>query len=368
MVVRAVAGARPHDLAVLEIENWYDEKGAHVLGITRLRIFALEYATGGGILESPALASCRPEGEAMLRRLVADLADIPGVEIEIAVDEATSGWPQRTHCRHVTSTDRVQPTWDDLMSASDAIWPIAPETDGILAELTERAKRRQRRVLGSPSGTVRLAGSKRATAEHLEKHGLPVVPTYMFQAAPGLPSSTTGWVVKPDDGTGGEGTLHLATGAELRRWCTEHGDDSDAVIQRFVPGVSISISMLAQRGRAWILACNRQDVRREGNGFSYQGGWVGGAEELRPKLTPIAEAIAEALPQLWGYVGVDLIATPAGPVILEINPRLTTSYVGLRASAGLNPAAMVLRLLDKSLPSLIQPIAPRVVRVEARPP
>jgi predicted ATP-grasp superfamily ATP-dependent carboligase len=332
-----------------------------------LRIFALEYATGGGILESPALASCRPEGEAMLRRLVGDLADIPGVEIEIAVDEATSGWPQNARCHHVTSADRVHPTWDEIMSASDAIWPIAPETGGILADLTARAEQRQLRVLGSPSGVVRLAGSKRATSEHLATHGLPVVPTYSFQAAPDLPPSTTGWVVKPDDGAGSEGTLHLATTQELRRWCSDCRDEA-AVIQPFVPGIPISISMLAQRGRAWILACNTQDVRREGNEFSYYGGWVGGAEELRPLLTPIAEAVAEAMPQLWGYAGIDLIATPAGPVILEINPRLTTSYVGLRASIGLNPAEIVLRLLDEPLPSLIRPIAPRVVRVEARAP
>jgi predicted ATP-grasp superfamily ATP-dependent carboligase len=47
---------------------------------------------------------------------------------------------------------------------------------------------------------------------------------------------------------------------------------------------------------------------------------------------------------LWGYAGIDLILTAGGPVILEINPRLTTSYVGLRQATGENPATLMLDL------------------------
>ena len=106
----------------------------------------------------------------MLRTLVTDLADIPEVEIEIAVDAATSAaWPPRVRCHSIVSADRVDPTWDEILSTSDTIWPIAPETGGLLAALTERAEQRQRKVLGSPSGAVRLTGSKLATAQHLAK-------------------------------------------------------------------------------------------------------------------------------------------------------------------------------------------------------
>jgi predicted ATP-grasp superfamily ATP-dependent carboligase len=53
---------------------------------------------------------------------------------------------------------------------------------------------------------------------------------------------------------------------------------------------------------------------------------------------------------LWGYVGVDLVLADAGPIVLEINPRLTTSYCGLRDALGINPAALV---LDGTLVSLV---------------
>ncbi len=48
---------------------------------------------------------------------------------------------------------------------------------------------------------------------------------------------------------------------------------------------------------------------------------------------------------MWGYVGVDIILTERGPVVLEVNPRLTAAYAGLHASIGCNPAGLVIDLL-----------------------
>jgi len=58
--------------------------------------------------------------------------------------------------------------------------------------------------------------------------------------------------------------------------------------------------------------------------------------------------VAQAIPGLWGYVGIDLVDTADGPQVIEINPRLTTSYCGLASALGINPAARVLALLDHS--------------------
>jgi len=44
-------------------------------------------------------------------------------------------------------------------------------------------------------------------------------------------------------------------------------------------------------------------------------------------------------------VGIDLVRTEQGLVMLEINPRLTTSYAGLRRALGVNPAGLVLASL-----------------------
>ncbi len=53
-----------------------------------------------------------------------------------------------------------------------------------------------------------------------------------------------------------------------------------------------------------------------------------------------------------GYLGVDLILGPQGVSVIEVNPRLTTSYVGLRRVIRENLAGLIARAaLGRALPS-----------------
>jgi hypothetical protein len=62
----------------------------------------------------------------------------------------------------------------------------------------------------------------------------------------------------------------------------------------------------------------------------------------------LARAAVETLPEPTGYLGIDLVLGPdpggAEDMVIEVNPRLTTSYVGLRVAAadGVNLAAAML--------------------------
>jgi hypothetical protein len=54
---------------------------------------------------------------------------------------------------------------------------------------------------------------------------------------------------------------------------------------------------------------------------------------------------------LRGYVGVDLVLAHDKPYVVDVNPRLTTSYAGLRRVAQFNIAeAMVNAVLNQKLP------------------
>ena len=60
----------------------------------------------------------------------------------------------------------------------------------------------------------------------------------------------------------------------------------------------------------------------------------------------LADRALAAMPPALGYVGVDLVLGKAGDGLedycIEINPRLTTSYVGLRAATDDNLAFAML--------------------------
>jgi len=79
------------------------------------------------------------------------------------------------------------------------------------------------------------------------------------------------------------------------------------------------------------------------------------AAAQRAALEPLARAIAGTMPGLAGYVGVDLIQTPLGPVIVEVDPRLTTAYVGLAEALDINVAAAVLGVFDQVLAPAPEP-------------
>jgi predicted ATP-grasp superfamily ATP-dependent carboligase len=121
--------------------------------------------------------------------------------------------------------------------------------------------------------------------------------------------------------------------------------------------------MLAQGGAGWLLSCNLQRITRAQDRLHYCGSRVGGAEHRRAAPEPLAAAIAAALPGLWGYVGVDLVDGVDGPMVVDVNPRLTTSYVGLADSLSGNPAGWVLGLRDRDLGVLRRPLAPRAIEV-----
>ncbi len=66
------------------------------------------------------------------------------------------------------------------------------------------------------------------------------------------------------------------------------------------------------------------------------------ADELAVRSVEIAARAVASLPRPLGYLGVDLVlgSDPRGAedTVIEINPRLTTSYVGLRALCQANLA------------------------------
>jgi tyramine---L-glutamate ligase len=111
--------------------------------------------------------------------------------------------------------------------------------------------------------------------------------------------------------------------------------------------VPASLCLLCRGGDARLLSCNLQRIAVANDEFHLLGCIVNGMTDGQMRYARMARAIAAAVPDLWGLVGVDFIASEQGPLLLEINPRLTTSYAGLKSSLGENPAALVLELIEE---------------------
>ncbi len=305
------------------------------------QIFVYEHLTGGGKLgqDLPPQSLLR-EGQAMVTALAADFAALPDVAVTITRDARQEGI-SIPNCRVLkeSSAPEAATRFLDLAAESDWTVLIAPEFDGILLERC-RMVETVGRLLGSLSAMVELASDKHATVQWLHSHGIPAPKGIRLQAGGTLPSDFRyPAVLKPIDGAGSMNVERIErANAPLVR-VTE-----PSCLEVYHAGTPASVAVISgTKGRCILRPC-RQRLSDDGK-FSYLGGELP-LPEMDARARWLAERVADALPEALGYWGIDLVlgADAASDVVIEINPRLTTSYVGLRAAAKGNLAQAMLRL------------------------
>ncbi len=253
--------------------------------------------------------------------------------------------------------------WSRLIADAQAVWPIAPETDGALTELSALVLALERLLLGSTPDAIRVTASKFKTLRRLNVAKIPTVPGSRIWETP--MHAQSGYVLKPDDGAGAADTRYFETFPALQGWLDGQHHDRAFMVQPFMDGEIASLSVLFLDGRAELLTCNRQTVALEQSAFHLETIEIATLESRRPAFTALAEKLAAAFPGLWGYAGIDVICQGDDILVLEINPRLTTSYVGLHESLGVNPAQLVLDLATGAgLPHLTGHPAPVTITLQ----
>jgi predicted ATP-grasp superfamily ATP-dependent carboligase len=324
-----------------------------------LKLLVFEYINGGGCAGHELSTSLQREGALMLQTLLNELKSLKQVQLTITLDRRCHAieLPEDCEVFWVDETTSLMDSLRSLLSACDAFWPIAPESDGILTELAHLAEDCQVPMLLSDAATVALCSDKRATYQALLAANLLVVETRLLvDCLHGPPFETL--VVKPIDGVSCVDSRIIENSMDYLAWIHSLRNPEAYVVQPFVAGEAKSWSALFKAGRAWLLSCNRQQVVINDHGFSLQACEVNVDRPWPEHYQAIIDKVALALPGLWGYVGIDFIDTQSqGPMILEINPRLTTSYVGLGRSMVLNVAEQVLGLRDAE-PCIPQSVSP----------
>jgi predicted ATP-grasp superfamily ATP-dependent carboligase len=222
-----------------------------------------------------------------------------------------------------------------LLGECEAALVIAPETGGELARLSAAVEAAGVRLLGSRPAAVTAAGDKAECARRFLAAGLPAPRT---QAVPrahlAAAAQAFGYplVLKPRDGVGCEGVSLAAGPADLEQAqniLPNTAPDEPILLQSYLSGVHASVSLLAVEGQARPLSLNGQKIE-PGAPFTYRGGVVPLEHRLAERTFEVAQAAAALIPGLQGYLGIDFVLTEQEAWVIEINPRLTTSYLGLR--------------------------------------
>ena len=312
-----------------------------------MRLFITEFISGGGLANHPLPAGLKQEGLMMLKSLIDDSLQIQGCNVLTTLDSRIQ--LENANVGHIyinDSRDYLEQV-QVLAKNADLTWVIAPETEGTLASIIENLTKQDIHTLNSDIKSILISGDKLACGDVMQTAGIPTPTVFLQNDLQTFPDKV---VVKPRYGVGSEdlqiyanGNEALAVIKEYERW----------VVQPYIRGEHRSMSLLCQQGKAKILSCNIQEMV----GFPKLrlAKCIVNAFPVSPELESLAEDIAQALPGLCGYVGVDFVVTNNENVVVDVNPRLTTSYIGLAKALNQNPAQLCIDVgLNNKLPDRIE--------------
>jgi predicted ATP-grasp superfamily ATP-dependent carboligase len=322
------------------------------------RIFIFEFISGGGFNHVDIPISLFTEGFGMLRVIAEDFKNL-GFQIKTLIDYRIQ------HMIRYLKTDftmEINQNMDIFLEVKNAVkdcryvFIIAPEFSGILYNLTKIMKDQNKIILSMSLEAIRLGSSKFETyiyckaqevstplTYHLpslllhKDHIMKIILKFKFPV-----------IIKPEDGVGAESILYFENKSQISSFFTSsrsHFESNrDYIMQEYVPGKDLSVSIIGNSQGSNILSINAQfvEISKLTNKSSYLGGYtpISDYDNIRKKLEVQLQRLN--LIGFTGYYGIDFIRkTDNSLSFIEINPRLTTSYIGIRNITKKNPLLLI---------------------------
>ena len=282
-----------------------------------MKILVAEYAVGAGIPEYIL------EGRAMLGTLVKSFS---ACNHEVIYPTSGMQLPEGTAIR----SENFEGSIKRLSKQCDAGLVIAP--DEILGDLTELLEENTIN-LGCPSRSVRLCADKLKSTQKLKQANIPVPETI------GSGEYNGDYVVKPRFGCASEG-IHKS-----RKGILKEG----FIATRFIDGEHLSVSVIT--GKTQLpLTVNKQLIEMNDE-ISYKGAIVPYYSERNAELIETTKKTLKVL-GCRGYACVDIVLGDR-PYVVDVNPRPTTSLIGISRVLDVEIADLILRSRFGELPGSV---------------
>jgi predicted ATP-grasp superfamily ATP-dependent carboligase len=295
-----------------------------------MTVFIYEHLTSGALINEPFSSALMHEGDAMLTALSQDLLAL-GLSVAVMRDARLAELaPQpRLSVHTISSPGDYQKAWQDSLQTYPQCILIAPETNGVLYKLAAELEQRAIQHLGSSPDAIRLCSDKLLTFQRLSEQGILTPDTVMANEWPTTDlSEDHEWVIKPRDGAGCEQTYKLKS-QDLKQYVVNLPPEqrTQHLIQPYIPGETLSLNLFLNTSGTEVLSVNRQVIEETAKQLHLHH-CLPGCEELIAKevVEALVLKVRATLPGLWGFVGIDLILTDQQLWVIDINPRLTSSY------------------------------------------
>ncbi len=346
-----------------------------------MHVVVYEYITAGGwttdFPQQPPTGSLAAEGLAMVRALASDLTGASGISTTILSEAANPSLaqvlpPEVTQVR--VEAGQEKRLLAELAAIADWVVVIAPESAGILFDRCQLVQQAGGRLLGPPLEMIELTSDKHRTCQRLAAAAIPVPVGRCLHPGDPWPSEISyPAVLKPNDGVGATDTFLLENRSTAQTLWEHLQPTAPFRVEQFLPGQTASILVASGPAEHLCFPPARQVISRQENRLIYQGGQIpAGPPDFTKRAQQLARQVAEALDRMHALWGIDFIfgtqSDGSEDAVVEINPRLTTSYVGLQTlacAAGINLSEIVLAIVDGTRPlHTMQGLSSRAVRFQ----
>ncbi len=327
-----------------------------------MKILVLEFATLNGLEDSSIIA----EGSAMIQGLLEDLNEFETYYL------IPNGYEtiKSVKSKSIPIIGDLNEWIRSNINQFDACIPIAPEENNVLYDLTQIIEEQDVEVIGSSSNAVKKTTNKFDTYNALKSKVSTIKTEKVYfenstnefkeqkeKFNKGLDKQSK--VLKPVDGVSCAGVNVINSFNEFMAAKDQikiHTQLPYFILQNYIPGVNVSVSLLSNGETAIPLSLNFQDVILESGEIKYQGGIVPFEHRLSDIAMETAKNAVESIDGLRGYVGVDMILDDENNnvYVVEINSRVTTPYVALRKLLNFNLGKAIINSVHGELPTEIE--------------
>ena len=322
------------------------------------RIFIFEYISGGGFNNKEIPLSLFSEGFGMLRTIIEDFKALD-FEVKIMLDYRITKMANLLNCDYIKEVKRAMNTiYEFKASINDCqnVFIIAPEFSKILYNFTKIAEDMGKTLLSMNTAPILLGSSKFQTYRFFTNSRILTPQTFHIKsvenkfnveiARKSYNLLQAPAILKPEDGVGAESIYLIKNRGEFEKFVNEQipylDGNRDYILQKYIKGTDLSASIINQENRLTLLSINSQKINLIQNKINYLGGLTpaDNSENIKKEIIKLTEHID--LKIFKGYFGIDFIRMPDGKIfIIEINPRLTTSYIGIRNVTKENPMLLL---------------------------
>ncbi len=294
------------------------------------------------------------EGFGMLKGILNDLEVIDQIDVTYLLNKDLKIKDFKNITRINIESDIC--TWleDNCQDYDDCLF-IAPEDDLIQYNITRILEDNDVCIIGSDSTASFICSSKYRTYEVLPE-SIKKIPTRLvriddidYREIQELLSKKT-LIVKPVDKTSSDMIYKIDSISNLKRVLEryEYEKIDEFLLQEYIPGVSVSCSIICSQNKTRIISHNLQEITEYDNQITYTGCVTPQDHPQKKQIEEITYDVVARIKGLRGFIGIDYIISENAIYFVEVNARITTPFIVLRQLAKENLTEVMINSVVKN--------------------